>query len=264
MGFANRKDGADAIFQIDPKRAIPRPESGIIRNDKLFVRHIPQSMDQGSFREHFSQFGTIVDCNLMMDRETGMHRGFGFVTYEDANSTTTATAQGHQWDGQMVGPILCRCKDLADAQNQLEVKLATQKTQGQSTYVGDRPNRGQRNFNQGNNFQNQDGGMGGYGGGFNNNMGGMGMNNMGAMGGMNAMGGMGGMGNMGNMGMGNQGGFDPMAMAQFFKQVSKECKGVKSRNSAESCVADGLGQLQSHDGHGPRRNDGQWHGYAWH
>lgn len=187
---------------IDPKRAIPRPESGIIRNDKLFVRHIPQSMDQGSFREYFSQFGTIVDCNLMMDRETGMHRGFGFVTYEDANSTTTATNQGHEWDGQM-----------------LEVKLATQKTQGQSTYVGDRPNRGQRNFNQGNNFQNQDGGMGGYGGGFNNNMGGMGMNNMGAMGGMNAMGGMGGMGNMGNMGMGNQGGFDPMAMAQFFKQM---------------------------------------------
>ena len=59
-------------------------------------------MDQHAFREYFSQYGAIIDCNLMLDRESGMHRGFGFVTYEDANSTTTALAQGHEWDGQQV------------------------------------------------------------------------------------------------------------------------------------------------------------------
>ncbi|KAL7007319.1 hypothetical protein EMMF5_003158 [Cystobasidiomycetes sp. EMM_F5] len=181
---------------IDPKRAIPRPEMGTIRNDKLFVRHVPQSMDYYKFKEYFSQFGTVVDCNLMMDRETGVHRGFGFVTYEDASSSASAVNQQHEYDGQF-----------------LEVKLATQKRDRDSTYVGDRPNFGRRNYDQG----------GRGGGNFNNNgaynngpndMGGMGMGNMSNMGG-----GMGGMGGMGMGGQGGQGAFDPYAMAQFFKQM---------------------------------------------
>lgn len=75
---------------------------GTIRNDKLFVRHVPQSMDYYKFKEYFSQFGTVVDCNLMMDRETGVHRGFGFVTYEDASSSASAVNQQHEYDGQFV------------------------------------------------------------------------------------------------------------------------------------------------------------------
>lgn len=57
-------------------------------------------MDFYKFKEYFSQFGGIVDSNLMMDRETGQHRGFGFVTYEDPSSVQTVLGQGHEWDGQ--------------------------------------------------------------------------------------------------------------------------------------------------------------------
>jgi RNA-binding protein Musashi len=63
-------------------------------------------MDFYKFKEYFSQYGAIVDCNLMFDRETGMHRGFGFVTYEDPSSVSTALSQGHEWDGQQVSPDL--------------------------------------------------------------------------------------------------------------------------------------------------------------
>ena len=93
---------AKFTLQIDPKRAIPRPDLGTVRNDKLFVRHIPQSMDFYKFKEYFSQFGTVIDSNLMMDRETGIHRGFGFVTYDDPSGTNTALSQMHEWDGQPV------------------------------------------------------------------------------------------------------------------------------------------------------------------
>lgn len=90
--------------QIDPKRAIPRPEvGGVIRQDKLFVRQIPQSMDYPKFKEYFSQFGSITDSNLMIDRETGMHRGFGFVTYDDPSGASNALSQAHYFDGQEVG-----------------------------------------------------------------------------------------------------------------------------------------------------------------
>ena len=77
-------------------------------------------------------------------------------------------------------------------------------------------------------------GMGGGGGG---------MNNMGAM---NSMGGMGNMGNMGNMGaMGGQqqqGGFDPFAMAQFFKQV-RFCISDNKALIADRAVQMGWGQF---------------------
>lgn len=89
--------------KIDPKRAIPRPEVGaVVRQDKLFVRQIPQSMDYPKFKEYFSQFGGIVDSNLMIDRETGLHRGFGFVTYDDPAGVQNALSQAHYYDGQEV------------------------------------------------------------------------------------------------------------------------------------------------------------------
>jgi len=35
-------------------------------------------------RAFFSSFGKVVDATVMLDRETGRGKGFGFVTFEDA------------------------------------------------------------------------------------------------------------------------------------------------------------------------------------
>lgn len=34
-------------------------------------------------RAFFSQFGKVVDATVMVDRESGRSKGFGFVTFED-------------------------------------------------------------------------------------------------------------------------------------------------------------------------------------
>ena len=34
-------------------------------------------------RTFFSTFGRVVDATVMVDRETGRSKGFGFVTFED-------------------------------------------------------------------------------------------------------------------------------------------------------------------------------------
>jgi len=36
-------------------------------------------------REFFSQFGKVIDSTVMLDRETGRSKGFGFVSFEDTN-----------------------------------------------------------------------------------------------------------------------------------------------------------------------------------
>uniref|UniRef100_A0A0K3CPR4 RRM domain-containing protein n=1 Tax=Rhodotorula toruloides TaxID=5286 RepID=A0A0K3CPR4_RHOTO len=86
---------------IDPKRAIPRSETA--KTDKLFVRALPATCTQESFRQFWRQFGPITDATLMMDKETGRHRGFGFVNYETREAVEKVLNSGpHYMDGQMV------------------------------------------------------------------------------------------------------------------------------------------------------------------
>ncbi|CAI4212249.1 unnamed protein product [Parascedosporium putredinis] len=66
---------------IDPKRAIPRDEQE--KTSKIFVGGVSQETTDQEFRDYFAQFGRVVDATLMMDKDTGRPRGFGFVTFEN-------------------------------------------------------------------------------------------------------------------------------------------------------------------------------------
>ncbi|ORY68720.1 uncharacterized protein BCR38DRAFT_406624 [Pseudomassariella vexata] len=65
---------------IDPKRAIPRDEQE--KTSKIFVGGVSQDTTESEFKDYFAQFGRVVDATLMMDKDTGRPRGFGFVTFE--------------------------------------------------------------------------------------------------------------------------------------------------------------------------------------
>lgn len=73
---------------IDPKRAIPREEQE--RTSKIFVGGVSQEATEEDFTKFFKQFGRVVDATLMMDKETGRPRGFGFVTF-DGDAAVDAT-----------------------------------------------------------------------------------------------------------------------------------------------------------------------------
>ena len=66
--------------QIDPKRAIPRDEQE--KTAKIFVGGVSQEATEDDFEGFFAQFGRVVDATLMMDKDTGRPRGFGFVTFD--------------------------------------------------------------------------------------------------------------------------------------------------------------------------------------
>ncbi|KAJ5972430.1 Nucleotide-binding alpha-beta plait [Penicillium vulpinum] len=65
---------------IDPKRAIPRDEQE--KTSKIFVGGVSQEATEQDFKQFFTQFGRVVDATLMMDKDTGRPRGFGFVTFD--------------------------------------------------------------------------------------------------------------------------------------------------------------------------------------
>ncbi|KUL88959.1 hypothetical protein ZTR_03586 [Talaromyces verruculosus] len=73
---------------IDPKRAIPRDEQE--KTSKIFVGGVSQEATEQDFKQFFMQFGRVVDATLMIDKDTGRPRGFGFVTF-DSEAAVEAT-----------------------------------------------------------------------------------------------------------------------------------------------------------------------------
>ncbi len=79
------------IHQIDPKRAIPREEQE--RTSKIFVGGVSQEATEKDFREFFMRFGRVIDATLMIDKDTGRPRGFGFVTFDGEAAVDATLAQ---------------------------------------------------------------------------------------------------------------------------------------------------------------------------
>lgn len=74
---------------IDPKRAIAREEQDKV--GKIFVGGIDPMVTEQEFNEFFSQFGSIIDAQLMIDKDTGRSRGFGFITYDSPAAVDRVT-----------------------------------------------------------------------------------------------------------------------------------------------------------------------------
>ncbi|KAJ3999703.1 heterogeneous nuclear ribonucleoprotein HRP1 [Lentinula boryana] len=85
---------------IDPKRAIPRQEHQ--RATKLFIGGLAATVTSESMREFFSQFGRVIDSTVMLDRETGRSKGFGFVSLEDANVQQFLGFGNLEIDGKLI------------------------------------------------------------------------------------------------------------------------------------------------------------------
>ncbi len=71
---------------------------------KLFVGGLSFNTDNDGLRRGFEKFGEVVDAAVIMDRDTGRSRGFGFVTF--ANGTDGKAAiegmDGRDFDGRTV------------------------------------------------------------------------------------------------------------------------------------------------------------------
>ncbi|CCM04956.1 uncharacterized protein FIBRA_07153 [Fibroporia radiculosa] len=85
---------------IDPKRAIPRQEHQ--RATKLFIGGLAGSVTSESMRDFFSQFGKVVDATVMLDRETGRSKGFGFVSFENVNVEPLLGFGNLEIDGKLI------------------------------------------------------------------------------------------------------------------------------------------------------------------
>ena len=57
---------------------------------KLFVAGLPNDFDDVDLKEMFELYGTVNSAKIVMDRETGKSKGFGFVEFEDDDAAKAA------------------------------------------------------------------------------------------------------------------------------------------------------------------------------
>ena len=71
-------------------------------NNKLFVGNLSFNTTENDLQDTFAAHGTVIEANLMMDRDSGRPRGFGFVTMstpEEAEAAINAL-NGKSIDGR--------------------------------------------------------------------------------------------------------------------------------------------------------------------
>ncbi|TMW97287.1 hypothetical protein EJD97_005859 [Solanum chilense] len=68
-------------------------------SSKLFVGGLSWGTDDQSLKEAFTSFGDVVDAKVIIDRDSGRSRGFGFVNFSDEDCAKEAM---NAMDGQQL------------------------------------------------------------------------------------------------------------------------------------------------------------------
>jgi len=71
-------------------------------SNKLYVGNLSFRVTSEDLQDYFASAGAVESANIVMDRETGRSRGFGFVEMasEDAANNAIAQFNGQEYDGR--------------------------------------------------------------------------------------------------------------------------------------------------------------------
>ncbi|WP_207426319.1 RNA-binding protein [Pedobacter sp. SYSU D00535] len=100
----------------------------------IFVASLPYQLEEADLRETFEEFGTVASVKLILDKETGKKRGFGFVEMPDDEQAQKAISElnGAEMHGRAIA-----------------VSKAEEKRDNNRGRSFSRPDRSGGNFNRG-------------------------------------------------------------------------------------------------------------------
>ncbi len=69
---------------------------------KLYVGNLPYSATEDGLKNHFASAGSVASVKIIIDRETGRSKGFGFVEMESDDGAQSAVSQldGQEYEGR--------------------------------------------------------------------------------------------------------------------------------------------------------------------
>lgn len=66
----------------------------------LYVGNLAYGTDSDGLRQLFSQYGEVTSASVVMDRETGRSRGFGFVEMSSGGDEAINALNGADFEGR--------------------------------------------------------------------------------------------------------------------------------------------------------------------
>jgi RNA recognition motif-containing protein len=84
-------------------------------SSKIYVGNLPYSVTDSSLKSNFAEFGTVNSAKVMMDRDAGTSKGFGFVEMASAEMAEAAIKglHGMSVDGRSIVVSLARPREQA-------------------------------------------------------------------------------------------------------------------------------------------------------
>jgi RNA recognition motif-containing protein len=86
---------------------------GSTMSSKIYVGNLPYSVTDTSLESNFSEYGSVSSAKVMMDRDTGRSKGFGFVEMASADMAQAAITalNGMSVDGRAIVVNLARPRE---------------------------------------------------------------------------------------------------------------------------------------------------------
>lgn len=71
---------------------------------KLLIRNLSRSTTEAEIQTMFEEYGDVQSCNLVLDKETGKSKGFGFVEMPKPGDAKAAmkNLNGKEVDGSAI------------------------------------------------------------------------------------------------------------------------------------------------------------------
>lgn len=71
---------------------------------KIFIANVPHKLEETELKTMLTQFGQVADVKLLMDKETGKRKGFGFIEMpvKDQAMAAIAALNGKEVYGRII------------------------------------------------------------------------------------------------------------------------------------------------------------------
>ena len=140
-------DKVDGMLLNDKKvfvgRFVPRKERGVELGEKakrftnVYIKNFNENMTEDDLRDMFEKFGKITSFKLMKtDEGDEKNKGFGFVSYEDAETAEAACGDlnGSEVGGKTI--YVGRAQKKAERQMELKKKFEQMKLERMTRFQG--------------------------------------------------------------------------------------------------------------------------------